>query len=268
MFFLGDIGRTKTRMAVSLDSQAIGEPIIRPTPTDFNQGLGLIKELISSLGSSTSKGKSNFHKQKREGLCLGVSRKVWPGAPLKPELEETFGGPVYLENDAALGGLGEAHYGAGRDHQIIAYLTVSTGVGGVKIDHGSIANSAFGFEPGHQLILVNDKPQSLEELVSGAAVEAKFGQLPHEITDESIWQELSQYLAIGLVNTLVHWSPDCLILGGSMFKTPGFKIEKLEKIIAENLTIFPRLPIIKLAELGESSGLYGGLIYLRKISLH
>ena len=56
------------------------------------------------------------------------------------------------------------------------------------------------------------------------------------------------------------------VLGGSMFKKPGFSIETLEKIIAKNLTIFPRLPIIKLAELGEASGLYGALVYLRKIS--
>jgi len=255
MLFLGDIGRTKTRIAVSLDGQTIGEPIIRPTPTDFHQGLNLIKELFETFNQG----------EKREGLCLGVSRKVWPGAPLKPELEETFGGPVYLENDAALGGLGEAIYGAGRDHQIVAYLTVSTGVGGAKIDHGTIATNAFGFEPGQQLIMFGDESRTLEDLVSGTAVEAKFGQPPHNITDEKIWQELSEYLTIGLVNTLVHWSPECLILGGSMFKTPGFEIEKLEKLLTTRLTIFPHLPIIKLAELGEASGLYGALIYLRKI---
>ncbi|MEK7208728.1 MAG: ROK family protein [Patescibacteria group bacterium] len=253
MFFLSDIGRTKTRLAVSLDGQTISEPIIRPTPADFNQGLNLIKELIEELGKG----------QKRDGLCLGISRKVWSGAPLKPELEETFGGPVYLVNDSALVGLGEAHYGAGRNQRLAAYLTVSSGVGGVLIVNGQIAENALGFEPGHQLIVVGEQVRSLEELVSGFAIEAQFGRPPHEITNEKIWQELSRYLALGLVNTLVHWSPDCLILGGGMFKTPGFQITVIEKLISEHLTIFSKRPLIRPAALGEIGGLYGALAYLQ-----
>src|SRR3989338_888180 len=103
MFFLSDIGRTKTRLAVSLDGETVGTPLIRPTPADFKQGLDLLKELIDQLTQTVvNEGKIEA---KREGLCLGISRKVWPDAPLKPELEETFGGPVYLVNDAALAGL-------------------------------------------------------------------------------------------------------------------------------------------------------------------
>src|SRR3989344_1065865 len=223
MFFLSDIGRTKTRLAVSLDGETVGAPLIRPTPADFKQGLDLLKELIDQLTQTVvNEGKIEA---KREGLCLGISRKVWPDAPLKPELEETFGGPVYLVNDTAL-----------------------------------------GFEPGQQLIMLDGQPRSLEDLVSGLAMETRFGRAPREITDEKIWQDLSQYLAVGLTNTLLHWSPDCLILGGSMFKSPGFQVAALEKLISRHLTIFTKLPLIRPAALGESSGLYGALVYLREQS--
>jgi len=263
MFFLSDIGRTKTRLAVSLDGETVGAPLIRPTPADFKQGLNLLKELIDQLLAQPVVNEGKIE-AKREGLCLGISRKVWPDAPLKPELEETFGGPVYLVNDAALAGLGEAHYGAGRNQPLVAYLTISTGVGGALIVNGRIAANALGFEPGQQLIILGGRPRSLEDLVSGLAVEMQFGQAPREITDEKIWQDLSQYLAVGLTNTLLHWSPDCLILGGSMFKSPGFQVAALEKLISRHLTIFTKLPLIRPAALGESSGLYGALVYLRE----
>lgn len=253
IYLLGDIGRTKTRFAASRDGQTLSEPVIKPTPVSFNQGLILIEDLISQLAGA----------ERRAGLCVGVSRKVWPGRPLKSELEKRLNCPVLVENDAALGGLGEARYGAGRDSGIVVYITVSTGVGGVKIENGQIDANAQGFEPGQQFILFEGGPKTLESLVSGASVESRFGKSPREITDESVWQELSQYLAFGLVNSLLHWSPDCLVLGGSMFKSPGFQVETLEKLLGEHLTIFPTLPVVRRAVLGEASGLYGALAYLQ-----
>ncbi|MBI2097450.1 MAG: ROK family protein [Candidatus Vogelbacteria bacterium] len=251
MYLLGDIGRTKMRLAVSPDGETLGEPIIKPTPVNYVEGLQLIEELIDQSGAV-----------ERRGLCLGVSRQVWPGQPLKSELEQRLDCPVLVENDAALAGLGEAHYGAGRGCRIVTYVTVSTGVGGVKIEAGRIDENILGFEPGQQLIMINGEPKTLEDLVSGGSVERRFGRPPRQITDEQIWHDLSQYLAIGLANTLLHWSPDCLVLGGSMFKTPGFKIEVIASLIGDHLTIFSRLPIIKSAALGETNGLHGALVYL------
>ncbi|MBI2100709.1 MAG: ROK family protein [Candidatus Vogelbacteria bacterium] len=243
------------RLAVSHDGETLDEPIIKPTPVDYVEGLQLIKELVAKSAAA-----------ERRGLCLGVSRKVWPGQPFKSELEKMLGCPALIENDAALAGLGEAHYGAGRGSHLVAYVTVSTGVGGVKIEGGRIDENMFGFEPGQQLIMINGEPKTLEDLVSGGSVEGRFGRPPREITDEKIWQDLGEYLAIGLANTLLHWSPDCLVLGGSMFQTPGFKIEVIASLLGKHLSIFSRLPAVKRAALGELSGLYGALVCLRSQS--
>ncbi len=261
IYLLGDIGRTKTRLAASRDGQTVTVPLIEPTPADFNLGLTLIEKLIGELRGERI--------ETVRGFCLGISRKVWPASPaasLKSELEKRLKCPVWLENDAALAGLGEALAGAGRGSPLVAYVTVSTGVGGVKIEHGRIAENALGFEPGQQVIMINSEPKTLEDLVSGGSIERRFGRPASEITDEQIWQDLSKYLAIGLANSLLHWSPDCLVLGGSMFKTPGFKIAVIESLLGEQLIIFPRLPIVKRAALGETSGLHGALIYLRSQS--
>jgi len=255
IYLLGDIGRTKTRLAASRDGQTVMLPLIEQTPADFNSGLTLIEKLIGELPAERPAAV--------RGLCLGISRKVWPGAPLKSELEKRLKCPVLVENDAALAGLGEAHYGAGRGFEIIVYITVSTGVGGVKIEHGRIDENALGFEPGQQVIMIDGEPKTLEGLVSGGSVEGRFGKPPREITDEQIWQELSRHLALGLANSLLHWSPDCLVLGGSMFNPPGFKVTVMADLLRERLTIFPTLPAVRRAVLGEASGLYGALTYLK-----
>lgn len=252
IYLLGDIGRTKTRFAISSDGQTLSELVIKPTPASFDQGLILIEDLINQLVG-----------ERRAGLCLGVSRKVWPSRPLKSELEKRLSCPVLIENDAALAGLGEAHYGAGRGAGIVVYITVSTGVGGVRIENGQIDGNTQGFEPGQQFILLESGPKTLESLVSGGSVESRFGKPPREITDPLVWQELSQYLALGLANSLLHWSPDCLVLGGSMFNPPGFELPLIENLIRERLTIFPTLPVLRRAVLGEASGLYGALFYLQ-----
>ena len=256
MFLLFDIGRTKFRFARSFDSVTLAAPETIPTPTTVEEG---IKRIIETARQAD---------QPVKAVVIGASRKVWSGAPIAPFVKQELGIPVYLENDAALAGLGEAVVGAGRGFPIVAYVTVSTGVGGAKIENGQIDQNIFGFEPGQQVIMIaREKIGQLEDYVSGTAVAKRFGRPPHELTDDKIWQDLSRYLAAGLTNTILHWSPDCLVLGGGMFHQPGFKVATLESLIRQDLTIFPQLPAIKLATLGDSSALHGGLEYLRQQDL-
>jgi predicted NBD/HSP70 family sugar kinase len=257
MWLLLDIGRTKFRMARSLDGETfVGEPEIILTPATVKEG---VKKIIDAVRQSEPPIKA---------VMIGASRKVWNGASIIELIKKELTMPVYLENDAALAGLGEATVGAGRGFKIVVYVTVSTGVGGAKIEDGQIDENTMGFEPGQQIITIDgEKIGRLEDYVSGLAVAKRFGRPPRELTDEKIWQDLSCYLAVGLTNTILHWSPDCLVLGGSMFHQPGFKVPILEPLIRQDLTIFPKLPVIKEAILGETSALHGGLTYLRALDL-
>src|SRR5262245_6430886 len=54
----------------------------------------------------------------------------WSGFPLRDELARTLGMPVIMDNDANVGALGEAKYGAGRGFASVFYMTLSTGIGG------------------------------------------------------------------------------------------------------------------------------------------
>ncbi|HYA32141.1 MAG TPA: ROK family protein, partial [Thermodesulfovibrionales bacterium] len=194
----------------------------------------------------------------------------WIGKPLKEELQRILGAPVYLENDAAMAGLGEAAYGEGKGKRIVVYVTVSTGVGGARIVDGEIDTSAMGFEPGHQIIdgggtlcpECKSVPGYLERCVSGSAIERRYGKKADEIDDPKVWDEAARFLAYGLNNSIVHWSPEVVILGGSvMQKIP---LGRVREYLTDILKIFPEPPLIRKAVLGDFVGLYGALQFLRK----
>ncbi len=264
MYIVFDIGGTKTRVAYSKDGVAFSQPFTRDTEKDFPTAMNVMKEMFQEAAGdgviqAAAGGVRSLDRGKKK--LRAHPYPLWVHEPLHEELEKMLGVPVYLENDAALAGLGEAAAGAGRGYPIVAYITVSTGVGGARIVQNTIDPSAQGFEPGSQIISVDGG--SLESHVSGTAFLQKFGKQPREISDPAVWEEAARVLAFGLHNTIVHWSPDVLVLGGSMIiGDPAISIDRIREHLKNILAIFPDLPEIKKAELGDAAGLYGALAFL------
>ena len=276
------------RVVAADRKQFLGDPVVVNTPKDFNEGMETLKRIIDNLVASNGLPQHDSAESKKsepiEAIVGGIAGPLnpektmlvkspniggWVGRDIKGFLAEAYKVPVALENDAALVGLGEANYGAGRGKDIVVYLTISTGVGGVRIVKGNIDESAQGFEPGHQIIDPDNtlcptcEGNDLEAYVSGTSIEKRFGKKPYDIHDDATWDELAKFLAYGLNNTIVHWSPDIIVLGGSMMKEVGIPVPAVRAHLAEIMKIFPTLPQIEKAELGDFGGLYGALSYAR-----
>jgi glucokinase len=83
----------------------------------------------------------------------------WDGVPLRSLVEERFGLPTVLENDANSAGFAEALVGAGRGHGDLLYVNVGTGVGGAVVIGGRIHHGAgFAGELGHIVIAPDGPP--------------------------------------------------------------------------------------------------------------
>ena len=54
----------------------------------------------------------------------------WENIPLRQWLEQEFGAPAIVDNDANVAALGEHRFGAGQGRESLFYITISTGVGG------------------------------------------------------------------------------------------------------------------------------------------
>ncbi|OGZ45736.1 MAG: hypothetical protein A3C84_04400 [Candidatus Ryanbacteria bacterium RIFCSPHIGHO2_02_FULL_48_12] len=277
MYLLFDIGGTTTRIAISKDGRQFVEPKYVPTPASYREGLDA---LIAT-------GKHFAGDKKIEGVSGGIAGPLdaahttlansphlpdWVDKPFKRDLEKAFRCPVYLENDAAFVGLGEATDGAGRGFGIVAYVTVSTGVGGVRIVDGKIDRNAYGFEIGHQIIDINGPlcatcamPGHLEEYISGTSLERKYKMRPSDITDPDVWRESARVLSYGLNNVMVHWSPELIILGGAiMRKGPREFFQQTRDYFEQTVKIYPKLPRVERSVLGDIGGLHGALVHLNQ----
>lgn len=273
-----DIGGTKTRVALSHDGVVFESPIIFKTPKDPQAGIEKLhaaaQELLADVvPTHIVGGIRGVLNEDKTGIEHDEVLSSWMHFDVVAALAGYFNDvPIQLENDTALAGLGEAMCGVGKGIDLVVYHSISTGVGGVRIAHGVIDAANAGFEPGHQVldidrtILGADIVPTLENLVSGTALENRLGIKPYDIPQEDvIWNELAGYLAQGLRNTILYWSPDVIVLGGSMMTgAPNIPLEAVRKATVAVLDGFVACPFITIAELGDEAGLYGALALFKQ----
>ncbi|OGG51380.1 hypothetical protein A3C18_00300 [Candidatus Kaiserbacteria bacterium RIFCSPHIGHO2_02_FULL_54_11b] len=258
MHIVADIGGTNMRVA-SVLADALGEIKKVPTPKNPSEGIAQLAALsresaggeqITAFAGCVAGNVSD------EGVISDARNlRAWEGTHIVQELSKALNAPVQMVNDAALAGLGEAYAGAGKGSTALVYITVSTGVGGGLIVDGKIADAG-----GIASIKINGS--DLEDLVSGTAVTKKFGIHPKDLDSLEERNKLADLLAEGLRLVALRWSPDTIVLGGSMIvganPIPIARVqESLNKLLAKPL-------VIKMAELGDSGGLWGGLALLRQ----
>lgn len=142
-----DFGHTHLRVAVgNLAHQVLAEES-EPLDVDASaaEGFGRAEQLVNRLIETTG-----ISPGKVIGVGLGVPGPIdvesgtlgstsilpgWTGINPREELAGRLGVPVYVDNDANLGALGELVWGSGRGVRDLAYIKVASGVGaGLVID--------------------------------------------------------------------------------------------------------------------------------------
>lgn len=245
-----DIGGTKMRVAAA-DGDVVGEMRKIPTPQDPQEGIAAFAALAREVAGGTfdsAAGSIAADRVDADGVlhrAKNLSR--WQDTPFVRQLAEALGVPVVAANDAAVVGLGELRKGAGRGFDRIAYLTVSTGVGGALVS----GEADIGATPllGDLTLAVGD----LEQQISGTAVKQKFGIEPKDLDSLEERTKLADILAAGLAEIADAWHPDAFIIGGSMIV--GVNPIPLDYV----RTKFSAVPV-KMAELKDDGGLIGGAI--------
>ena len=260
------------RVSATFDGENFSEPIINKTPKTAEEGVELFSDTVREIAGDGEVegfwgGITGVWDRERNQLVHSPNMTGWVDKPIRDLLNQKFSAPLFLENDADVVGLGEVHYGAGRGSKICVYITVSTGVGGVRIVDGYIDRATVGFEPGHHVIdksLIREGEPvynaTLEGHVSGTALKKKTGSDPVDVHDPDIWERLAFESAVGIYNAILFWSPDTVVVGGSMVVgNPAIPIERIKSHVEEMTKILPFTPEIRKAELGAIGGIYGAL---------
>ncbi|MEU1089588.1 ROK family transcriptional regulator [Streptomyces sp. NPDC005576] len=145
-----DFGHTHLRVAIgNLAHQVLAEES-EPLDVDASSadGFGRAEALVNRLIRTTGIGPD-----KVIGVGLGVPGPIdvesgtlgstsilpgWTGINPSAELATRLGVPVYVDNDANLGALGELVWGSGRGVRDLAYIKVASGVGAGLVINGAI----------------------------------------------------------------------------------------------------------------------------------
>ena len=146
-----DIGGTKC--AVVCGDQNGVKRKIRFETTSKDETIRNIVDAIRELGSGESIGIScGGPLDAKKGLIMSPPNLIgWDNVPIVQILQDAFGVPAYLCNDADACALAEWKYGAGKGTENMIFLTFGTGMGAGLILGGRLYSGSCGMagEIGH-----------------------------------------------------------------------------------------------------------------------
>jgi len=211
----------------------------------------------------------------------------WRGKNLVADLEKIFKVRAALENDGDAAALAEAGWGAGRNRTRLIYITVGTGIGGGIIFDGKLYRGVDGAHPevGHQVVDPAGPQCSCgfrgcwESLAAGPAMVAwieshapasylhrpgitakricELARQGDEIAQQAVEHE-SYYLGLGLANLINLFTPDAIVLSGSVMKSANLFLDRIREVIRGGCRFVPAEKTeLTLASLGEDTNLIG-----------
>lgn len=224
-----DMGGTNIRAALFLDGREV-RTIVRPAELGSGERptatmLDLVREVSDG--------------ETFDGIGMAITGPVdvrtrivrnphtlpdWSHAAWVDEVESALGVPVIVENDALGAAFGEFAHGAGRDAEVMAMVTLGTGIGVAVVSRttGALRGAgAFHPEAGHLLIADGTDDTfgrcycgqvgCWEELCSGSSIPKYW------VTDGRIrWDDYGRTLARGIRNISRAYAPDTIVIGGGV----------------------------------------------------
>jgi glucokinase len=99
----------------------------------------------------------------------------WNDVPLARMVQEEFGAPTYLGNDANVAALAEVARGTARGARHAIFITVSTGIGGGIVVDGRmlLGKKGYAAEVGHMLTMVDGRVTTYEKEIAGPGLARK-----------------------------------------------------------------------------------------------
>jgi glucokinase-like ROK family protein len=297
-FVIGvDLGGTSVRAAlVNLHGQALH--IVEQRP----EGSSIIEALKNAIHKAIQQLDENQRKRLlgigvgtpgwldySSGVVITAANLGWKNVALRSLLEEEFGLPIFVDNDANVAALAEWSQGAGQKVSHLVYITVSRGLGAGIILDGQIYRGAGGTagEIGETFLFTSFDPEprllTLEDLCSGRALESqaieaiKHGQDSHlrllsknrlEMIIEAaqsgdalaikLMQRAAYCLSVGITNIVHSLDPQLIIIGGTLSKAGNILLEPIyEKLNCLLSPILLKKVEITTGMLGEYAGVLG-----------
>lgn len=176
------------------------------------------------------------------GYITKTPKLAWENFDMVGTFTKELNVPVGFDTDVNGAILGEVTWGAAQGLSNAIYITIGTGVGvGVYIN-GGLVHGLVHPEGGHILLAKHEKDtyggkcpfhkNCFEGLAAGPAIEGRYGKKGFELAhDEAVWEMEAYYIAQALVNYILAYSPEKIILwGGVMHQEQLFDLVRSETV--------------------------------------
>lgn len=311
-----DIGATHLSVALADFSARILEETEVPFRVDIGPEKCLqkadntLKELLQKRGLTTAD---------LSGVGVGVPGPViadkgmvmappimpgWDRFPIRATLEQKWGTPVTLNNDAELGALGEWAYGAGRGEKNLAFIKVGSGIGAGLIINQQIYGGTTGsageighltidekgplcacgnhgcleaFAGGHAIASQGRKlvasrkrtllsEKNLEDITARDVVEAA---RQGDLAAQEIIKRSGTFIGIAIAGLINLINPSTVIIGGGVAQVGDLLTGPIRQAARErSLRASEHRVRITTAMLGRRSSLMGALVQAIHIAIH
>ena len=290
-----DVGGTKIAVGIVDDTGKLLSRMEAPTdPNRYSDGIELIAHMLRKTAQRAGVeftgigiGSTGPVDPMRGEFGDVDFLPGWRGKSPVKDLSQIFNVRVALENDGDAAALAESGWGAGRNRSRMIYVTVGTGIGGGIVLDGKLYRGVDGAHPevGHHVIDPAGPACSCgfhgcwESLAAGPAMVASFeaqapaghpyregisakricelaqqgDQVAHRVVERE-----SYYLGLGLANLINLFTPDAIVLSGSVMKSATLFLDRIREVIRSGCRFVPAEKTeLTLASLGEDTNLIG-----------
>jgi fructokinase len=280
-----ELGGTKINLAVGTGPSDLRAEVVIPT-TDPISTIRAAIDFLRAQEGMTAVGIASFgpvcldRAAPEWGHITATTKPGWSDTPVATAIADALGVPAAFDTDVNGAALGEHRWGALQGCGVGLYLTVGTGVGGGVVIDGVPLHGRIHPEMGH-IRLKRAKGDGfagvcpfhgdcLEGLVSGPAVLARLGHsLSHTEPDDTGRALVIDAMGQGLATLVLTLSPDRIVIGGGVAKTPGFHAEVTERLKAW-LGSYVAVPdgFVVPPALGDRAGVAGGIALAQDLLEH
>lgn len=275
-----DIGGTTIKLGIWQEQQIIAKSS-QPTPDNLADFYMLLTQWVQQMRQQfdlTGIGISSPGAvDQPAGIIRGASAISYiHNFKIVPELEQRFGLPVAIENDANCAALAEVTAGIAQGLQDVVFLVIGTGVGGAIIINGQVRHGQhlLGGEFGYML---TTDTATVSEAGTAVKMAQYYNQSHHTtLTGQEIFdlagtgdkdaqqalQQLYHVLAKMIFNLQYSIYPQCFVIGGGISANPALLpgIEKAVDQIMNQVSIATVRPDVRLCQFRAEANLRGAAV--------
>lgn len=236
MIIAVDTGATKTLVAAFEDGRIV-RSVKFATPRDQRRYIAEIARASTEVAggitmAALSVGVAGVVQNDIAVVCKNLD---WHNFDILTELQTHFPNtPMWLNNDANLGGVGVAHLLPETPHRLL-YIGIGTGLGGGLVIDGRIDQATATGEISDVHFEYNGELARWGAILSGKAIFRDFGVYADQVTDPEQIREVARRISRGLLALIPVLKPEVIAFGGRA----GAVFEKFADGVKSELLALP-----------------------------